>query len=59
MSLMENISKNLNNDQKQVIINNAILSLLKIKNNDYLDYSEKKFQDSIDYILNKLGGNIK
>lgn len=59
MSLMENISKNLNNDQKNILKNNAILALLRVRENDYLDYSEKKFKDSVDYILNKLGGNIK
>lgn len=59
MSLMENISKNLNNDQKNILKNNAILALLRVQENDYLGYPEKKFQDSIDYILNKLGGNIK
>lgn len=57
MSLLQNISNNINNtNEEDLAKNNAIIVLNKIKNLNYLNIKDKKFKDSINYLIEKLGG---
>lgn len=57
MSLLQNISNNINNtNEEDLTKNNAIIVLNKIKNLNYLNIKDKKFKDSINYLIEKLGG---
>lgn len=57
MSLLQNISNNINNaNEEDLTKNNAIIVLNKIKDLNYLNIKDKKFKDSINYLIEKLGG---
>lgn len=57
MSLLQNISNNINNtNEEDLAKNNAIIVLNKIKDLNYLNIKDKKFKDSINYLIEKLGG---
>ena len=57
MSLLQNISNNINNtNEEDLTKNNAIIILNKIKDLNYLNIKDKKFKDSISYLIEKLGG---
>lgn len=57
MSLLQNISNNVNNtNEEDLTKNNAIIVLNKIKDLNYLNIKDKKFKDSINYLIEKLGG---
>ena len=57
MSLLQNISNNINNtNEEDLTKNNTIIVLNKIKDLNYLNIKDKKFKDSINYLIEKLGG---
>lgn len=57
MSLLQNISNNVNNtNEEDLTKNNAIIVLNKIKDLNYLNIKDKKFKDSVNYLIEKLGG---
>ena len=57
MSLLQNISNNINNtNEEDLTKNNAIIVLNKIKDLNYINIKDKKFKDSINYLIEKLGG---
>ena len=57
MSLLQNISNNINNtNEEDLTKNNANIVLNKIKDLNYLNIKDKKFKDSINYLIEKLGG---